>query len=88
MRRCEWGFLYGAIYGCMKRAEQAHGWLAGLLTGWGIKECWAKVIAGAIVGALCAVGVLTLDGCAVSYKQGADGIEYTGVVVPLEGGVK
>ncbi len=32
-------------------------WLAGLLTGWGIRESWAKIIAGAIIGALAAAGM-------------------------------
>ena len=38
-------------------------WLTGLLTGWGIKESWAKVIAGAVIGALVAAGILTQPGC-------------------------
>ncbi len=33
--------------------------LAALLTGWGMGETWAKVIAGAVMGALAAAGVLT-----------------------------
>ncbi|MBQ7022144.1 MAG: hypothetical protein IJN29_01085 [Akkermansia sp.] len=64
-------------------------WLTSLLTGWGVKECWAKVIAGAIIGALCAAGVLALDGCAVRYSQTASGdIEYTGSIIPVERGCK
>lgn len=60
-------------------------WLTSLLTGWGVKECWAKVIAGAIIGALCAAGGLALDGCAVRYSQTASGdIEYTGRIIPVE----
>lgn len=47
----------------MNKNKERANWLAGLLTGWGIKESWAKVIAGAIIGALAAVGVLTLDSC-------------------------
>ncbi len=39
--------------------ENNTSWLAGLLTGWGIRESWAKIIAGAIVGALAAAGFLT-----------------------------
>ncbi|MBQ3240081.1 MAG: hypothetical protein IJB00_02735 [Akkermansia sp.] len=31
-------------------------WLTGLLTGWGIRESWAKLIAGAIVGAIASLG--------------------------------
>ncbi len=34
-------------------------WLVGLLSGWGIKESWAKIIAGALIGALGAAGILT-----------------------------
>jgi hypothetical protein len=64
-------------------------WLTSLLTGWGVKECWAKVIAGAVIGALCAAGVLALDGCAVRYSQTASGdIEYTGRIIPVERGEK
>lgn len=64
-------------------------WLTSVLTGWGVKECWAKVIAGAIIGALCAAGVLALDGCAVRYSQTASGdIEYTGRIIPVERGEK
>lgn len=33
-------------------------WLAGLLTGWGVRESWAKIIAGAIMGAVAAAGFL------------------------------
>lgn len=47
----------------MSKNKERANWLAGLLTGWGIRESWAKVIAGAIIGALAAVGVLTLDSC-------------------------
>ncbi len=34
-------------------------WLASLLTGWGIRESWAKIIAGSIAGALAAAGFLS-----------------------------
>lgn len=47
----------------MSTNKERVSWLAGLLTGWGIKESWANVIAGAVIGALAAVGVLTLDSC-------------------------
>lgn len=33
--------------------------LVSLLKGWGMGETWAKVIAGAVMGALAAAGVLT-----------------------------
>ena len=68
--------------------KNAHTWLTGLLTGWGIKESWAKILAGAIIGGAVAAGVLTLDGCSVEYSQTADGIRYHGTVVPVERGCK
>ncbi len=72
----------------MSTNKEKASWLAGLLSGWGIKESWAKIIAGAIIGALCAAGVLTTGGCTASYTQAADGsVNYTGtVVLPVEEG--
>ena len=45
------------------KAKGAHGKLAGWLAGLGVPGNWAKVIAGAVIGALAAVGVLTMSGC-------------------------
>ncbi len=72
----------------MSTNKEKVSWLAGLLSGWGIKESWSKILAGAIVGALCAAGVLTCSGCATSYTQEADGaLHYEGVIVlPVTGG--
>jgi hypothetical protein len=60
-------------------------WLAGLLTGWGIKECWAKLLAGAIIGALSAAGVLCASSCSADYRQCADGsVEYSSrIILPI-----
>ena len=41
-----------------QNTTETHSWLTGLLTGWGIKESWAKLIAGAIIGACTAAGLL------------------------------
>lgn len=41
------------------KTEKQFTWLTSLLSHWGIKESWAKLIAGAIIGALCAAGFLT-----------------------------
>lgn len=38
----------------MDNKEEKFNWLKSLLTGWGIKESWAKLIAGAIIGAIAA----------------------------------
>lgn len=71
-----------------EKTKNAHTWLTGLLTGWGVKESWAKILAGAIIGAAVAAGVLALDACTVEYSQTADGIRYSGTVVPVERGCK
>lgn len=55
----------------MSTNKEKYSWLAGLLTGWGVKESWAKVLAGAVIGALVAAGVLT--GCTATYTQTAAG---------------
>ena len=46
-----------------EKAEKAAGFLTGLFTGWGIPANWAKVIAGAIIGALIAAGAITSTSC-------------------------
>ena len=57
-------------------------WLTSLLTGWGVKESWSKVLAGAIIGGLVAAGVLAASSCTVSYKQSAvGGIEFGAAIV-------
>lgn len=38
----------------MDNKQEKFNWLKSLLTGWGIKEIWAKIIAGAIIGAIAA----------------------------------
>ena len=43
-----------ATQGAQKAAEAAK-----TATGWGLSESWAKLIAGAIIGALCACGFLS-----------------------------
>lgn len=55
----------------MSTNKDKYTWLTGLLAGWGIKESWAKVLAGALIGALVAAGVLT--GCTATYTQTAAG---------------
>lgn len=50
-------------------------WLTGILTGWGIKESWAKIIAGAIIGALAAAGYITVTGCGHSVDVTPDRTE-------------
>ncbi len=47
----------------MSTNKEKVSWLTGILTGWGIKESWAKIIAGAIIGALLAAGAFANSSC-------------------------
>lgn len=69
-----------------EKAKEAAGFVAGLFTGWGVPANWARVIAGAIVGAVAAIVATLGTGCTAVYKQTASGdVEYRGVVVmPVE----
>lgn len=62
-------------------------WLTGILSGWGIKECWAKILAGAIIGALSAAGLLCTSACSTTYSQTADGATKFSnrIILPLRG---
>ena len=71
-----------------EKPKKAYNWLSSVLTGWGLSESWAKILAGAIIGAAIAAGVLTLPSCSVEYTQNADGIRYHGTVVPVERSAK
>lgn len=53
--------------------EKAAGWITKVLTGWGVPGSIARVIAGAIVGAIAAWYVATATGCTVSYTKLPDG---------------
>lgn len=46
----------------MSNNEEKASWLVGLITGWGIKESWAKVLAGLLLGAASAIGLLASGG--------------------------
>lgn len=60
--RCSCGWARDARecddFSTMNTHQTQHTWLTGLLTGWGIKESWAKLIAGAVIGACAAAGLL------------------------------
>ena len=49
----------------MENKQEKFNWLKSLLTGWGIKESWAKIIAGAIIGVICA---FTMSSCTWDLK--------------------
>lgn len=68
-----------------EKAKKAAGWMTGLLTGWGIPGTIARIIAGAIVGAIATAAALTGTGCTASYKQTAAGdVDYShALTLPL-----
>lgn len=47
----------------MKDSKETVNWLVDVFTGWGLRESWAKIAAGAIVGALVAAGLLSMTAC-------------------------
>ena len=67
----------------MSDKEEKFNWLKSLLTGWGIKEVWAKLIAGAIIGAIAA---FSLSACSWDLKAAnSDQIfESTVNIMPIE----
>lgn len=65
-----------------EKAKKAAGFVTGLLTGWGVPANWARIITGAIIGAVAAVVAMTGTGCTAAYTQSAAGdISVTGCIV-------
>lgn len=62
------------------KAEKAAGFISGLLTGWGVPANWARVITGAIIGAVAAYVTLTQAGCTATYTSGASGVHFEGTL--------
>lgn len=66
------------------KKQEKMSWLVGVFTGWGLKEVWAKLLAGAILGALGALGVLSMDSCSGHYTQSASGdVAAKWYIVPI-----
>lgn len=51
-------------------------WLNSLLTGWGLKQSWAKVLTGAIIGAIIAL----LSGCTWTFNAVTPTQNYNSVI--------
>lgn len=63
------------------KKQQAEGWISRLLTGWGIPGSIARIIAGALVGAVAAWIAVTQSGCTASLTTNSDGsLQYRGSV--------
>ena len=62
-----------------KQTNQIKSWLMNTLTGFGIPSNWAKVITGAIMGALIAIYALTQTSCGIAgITSTANGTTITG----------
>ncbi len=65
-----------------QKEQQAASWLVKILTGWGVPGTLARVLAGAIVGAVAGFYLATATSCTAEYTQNADGsLQYHGSVV-------
>lgn len=53
--------------------QKAASWLTNVLTAWGVPGSLARILAGAIVGAVAAWYLATSTGCTVSYTKLPDG---------------
>ena len=53
--------------------EQKAGRLAGVLTGWGVPGSIARILAGAIIGALAAIAAMSQSGCTATLDVYPDG---------------
>ena len=65
-----------------KKSEKAAGFLTNLFTGWGIPGTIARILAGAIVGAVAGWYLATSTSCTVTYTKLPDGtVKAAGAVV-------
>lgn len=63
------------------KKQEAEGFLSRLFTGWGIPGSIARILAGALVGAVSAWIALSQSSCTADYTQTADGLQYHGTIV-------
>lgn len=62
------------------KAKESAGWLSSLLTGWGVPGSVARILAGAIIGAVAAYVTLTQTICTANYTSGASGVHFEGTL--------
>lgn len=53
--------------------EKTKGFLTALFTGWGVPGSLARILAGAVLGALSALWALSQSGCTAEWSQSPDG---------------
>lgn len=60
--------------------EETKGFLTTLFTGWGVPGSLARILAGAVLGALSALWALSQAGCTAEWTQSPDGSAWHGKV--------
>ena len=64
----------------MSTNKDRYTWLTGLLTGWGIKDSWAKLIAGAVIGGVTGAvadrAANSPEGLEITYRMEKTGEEF------------
>lgn len=63
------------------KTTKATGFFTALFTGWGVPGGIARILAGAVIGALAALAALAQSGCSADYHQSADGVDFSGSLV-------
>ena len=63
------------------KKQQAEGFLSRLFTGWGIPGSVARILAGAIVGAVAAWIAFSQSSCTADFSQSSEGLQYHGSIV-------
>lgn len=67
------------------KTTKAAGFFTSLFAGWGVPGGIARILAGAVIGALAALAALTQSGCTADYHQNADGVDFSGsLVFPIQ----
>ena len=60
---------------------KATGFFTSLFSGWGVPGGIARILAGAVIGALAALAALTQGGCTADFHQRAEGVDFSGTLV-------
>ena len=67
------------------KTTKAAGFFTSLFSGWGVPGGIARILAGAVIGALAALAALTQGGCTASYTQTEGCIHFDGgLALPVD----
>lgn len=67
------------------KTTKATGFFTSLFTGWGVPGGIARILAGAVIGALAALAALTQGGCTADFHQSEGEVNFSGsLVFPID----